>query len=163
MNDDHERRITRMEHVLFGPDEATEKGMVSRFMMTESIAVELKGYAVKLIALMVTGIVVALLNLVIVSSRPSQSGNGSTQSTSVITSDASRAADLVSRKEWLTVQDVAAREGLDEHTITNYIAREQIQPSPVKAGKSYQISPAYRIIPNSSEPSRTVANSATAH
>lgn len=156
MHDDHEKRINRLEHTLFGSDESPHTGLVSRFMMTESIALDLKSYAVKIVALLVIGILTAVLNLII-SSRPIHAGSA-TQSTSVITSDAARAAGSASRKEWFTVQEVADREKLDEHTITNYIARGQIQPPPVKAGKAYQIANDYRIIPNDTEPSRTLAN-----
>lgn len=55
--------------------------------------------------------------------------------------------DDQSRKTWLTTQQVAEREKVTERTILNYIEAGTIEPAPVKAGKEWQISADYRIIP----------------
>ncbi len=47
-----------------------------------------------------------------------------------------------SARTWLTTKDVATREGCDERTVLNYIARGQIVPMPEKDGKSWRISAA---------------------
>ncbi len=62
-----------------------------------------------------------------------------------------------SAKTWLTTKDVATREGCDERTVLNYIARGQIVPMPEKDGKSWRISAGFRIIPNPAESGGKVA------
>lgn len=61
-------------------------------------------------------------------------------------------------RTWLTTQELAEREGCDERTILNYIAAGQIEPAPVKVGKSWQIAEDFRIVPKDSECGGTVAN-----
>lgn len=148
--DDMERRMNDVERILFGRDDPS-RGLVSRFYMTESIALELKGMATKIQWLLITAIIIALLNLIM----GSHSSAPNTSQSMKIGTATEPVAD--SRKTWLTVQEVAAREKVDERTITNYIAREMIDPPPVKDGKSYKIALDYRIIPKGAEPIGTVA------
>jgi hypothetical protein len=63
-----------------------------------------------------------------------------------------------SARTWLTTREVAEREGCDERTVINYIAAGQIEPVPVKVGKSWQIAENFRIIPKDAETGGTVAN-----
>ena len=54
-------------------------------------------------------------------------------------------------KTWLTTKDVATREGISERTVINYIENGMIEPTPKKNGKSWEIAPEFRIVPNDSE------------
>lgn len=102
----------------------------------------------RLMWLVITAIVVAILGLVV---RPIQLPTPSHQSTSVITGSKDAASMPASAKTWLTTADVAAREKLTERTVINYIEAGQIQPPPVKAGKEWHIAANFRIIPKGSE------------
>lgn len=53
-------------------------------------------------------------------------------------------------KTWLTTKDVATREGISERTVINYIENGMIEPTPKKSGKSWEIAPEFRIVPNDS-------------
>ncbi len=63
-----------------------------------------------------------------------------------------------SARTWLTTREVAEREGCDERTVINYIAAGQIDPAPVKVGKSWQIAEDFHIVPKDAESGGTVAN-----
>ncbi|MDH4474889.1 MAG: helix-turn-helix domain-containing protein [Verrucomicrobiaceae bacterium] len=52
-----------------------------------------------------------------------------------------------SGRDYLTVQEVAEREGKDERTITLWIEGGRIEPAPTKVGKAWVISEDYRILP----------------
>lgn len=59
-----------------------------------------------------------------------------------------KTADIAeSAREYLTVQEVAARESKDERTILLWIETGRIDPAPIKNGKSWAISEDYRILP----------------
>ncbi len=62
---DHEKRITRLEATLWGSDDNPDRGLVSRHMMTEAIAMELKNDARKIIWLLITAVLLAVVNLVL--------------------------------------------------------------------------------------------------
>lgn len=62
-----------------------------------------------------------------------------------------KAAAETSAKTWLTTKDVAAKEGVTERTVLNYIEDKMIQPPPRFNGKSYEIATNFRIIPKDSE------------
>lgn len=81
-------------------------------------------------------------------------GNGVSQSVNVGAAETEMAD---SAKTWLTTRDVAEREGCDERTVLNYIARGQIVPMPEKDGKSWRIAENFRIIPPPSETGGKVA------
>lgn len=66
-------------------------------------------------------------------------------SQSVNVGEASKGAQ--SGREFLTVQEVAEREGRDERTILLWIESGRIQPEPVKEGKAWVIAEDYRILP----------------
>ncbi len=76
-------------------------------------------------------------------------GKGITQSVNVGQAEAALVKD--SAKTWLTTKDVAAREGITERTVINYIEQGMIEPTPRKNGKAYEIAANFRIIPKSSE------------
>ena len=80
-------------------------------------------------------------------------GKGISQSVNVGQHDkaAAAAAAEASAKTWLTTKDVAAREGITERTVINYIENGMIEPTPRKNGKSWEIAANFRIIPNDSE------------
>jgi hypothetical protein len=85
-----------------------------------------------------------------------QSGGKGSESQSVNVG-AAEAEMADSAKTWLTTRDVAEREGCDERTVLNCIARGQIVPMPEKDGKSWRISENFRIIPNPAESGGKVA------
>jgi len=62
-----------------------------------------------------------------------------------------KAVAETSAKTWLTTKDVAAKEGVTERTVLNYIKDKMIQPPPQFNGKSYDIATNFRIIPKDSE------------
>jgi hypothetical protein len=87
-----------------------------------------------------------------------QSGGKGNISNSINMGSAEADTEMVdSAKTWLTTKDVATREGCDERTVLNYIARGQIVPMPEKDGKSWRISEGFRIIPNPAESGGKVA------
>ena len=63
-----------------------------------------------------------------------------------------------SAKTWLTTKDVAAREGVTERTVINYIQKGMIEPAPVQNGKSWEIAEGFRIVPNAAEDCRPLPN-----
>jgi hypothetical protein len=106
--------------------------------------------------LWVTGSISTHSNQISVLFERTSGGKGITQSVNV----GSAAADtemVDSAKTWLTTRDVAEREGCDERTVLNYIARGQIVPMPEKDGKSWRIAENFRIIPPPSETGGKVA------
>lgn len=145
---DHEKRIQRLEAQLWGPDDNPDRGIVARVMMTESIALELKSYAQKIIWLLIAVVAAAVLNLVI----NRHSSPASTQSTSVITSEAAArtagAMQGASHRDYYLVSEVALREGKSERTIIEWIDQPgRILPQPTKVGKEWRIAADYRIPP----------------
>lgn len=87
-----------------------------------------------------------------------QSGGKGNISNSINMGSAEADTEMVdSARTWLTTKDVATREGCDERTVLNYIARGQIVPMPEKDGKSWRISEGFRIIPNPAESGGKVA------
>jgi hypothetical protein len=62
---DHEKRITRLEATLWCSDDNPDRGLVGRHMMTEAIAMELKNDARKIIWLLITAVLLAVVNLVL--------------------------------------------------------------------------------------------------
>jgi len=63
-------------------------------------------------------------------------------------------ADTDSAREYLTVQEVAEREGVTDRTVINWIEEGRIVPAPEKAGKSWAISESFRILPHVAEAGR---------
>ena len=106
--------------------------------------------------LWVTGSISTHSNQISVLFERTSGGKGITQSVNVGSAEAD--TEMVdSAKTWLTTKDVAEREGCDERTVLNYIARGQIVPMPEKDGKSWRISAGFRIIPNPAESGGKVA------
>ena len=88
-----------------------------------------------------------------------RSGSKGNMTNNVNVGEASAEETLeASARTWLTTREVAEREGCDERTVINYIAAGQIEPAPVKVGKSWQIAEDFRIVPKDSESGGTVAN-----
>lgn len=52
-----------------------------------------------------------------------------------------------SARVFLTVQEVAQREGVTDRTILNWIDEGRVQPAPMKEGKSWVIAENFRILP----------------
>ena len=145
--DDHEKRIHRLETQLWGTDDNPDRGLAARVMMTESIALELKGYAQKIVWLLMAALLLAVVNLVL---NKHTTAPAPSQSTSVITSDAAQAIGSLptsSRRDYLLVSEVASREGKSDRTILEWIEAGRIQPAPTKDGKEWRISAEYRIPP----------------
>lgn len=100
-----------------------------------------------------TDIAVLKMQLAISGSR----GNAMTNSVNVGSTGEAETLEA-SARTWLTTREVAEREGCDERTVINYIAAGQIEPAPVKVGKSWQIAENFRIVPKDAESGGTVAN-----
>lgn len=82
----------------------------------------------------------------------SNNRSGVSQSVNVGSADSIANEDeCESARTWLTTQEVAAREGITDRTVINYIAQKMIDPPPVQMGKAWHIAENYRIIPNNSE------------
>ena len=79
-----------------------------------------------------------------------QSGGKMNQNVNVGDSKES-ATEMTTARTWLTTKQVAEREKIDERTVLNYIAAGQIEPTPVKNGKAWQIAEHFRILPKTSE------------
>lgn len=78
--------------------------------------------------------------------RTSHRGSGNISGASI---NMGKAVEAVAERgrEFLTVQEVAEREGMDERTILLWIEGGRIEPVPVKEGKSWVIAEDYRILP----------------
>ena len=77
--------------------------------------------------------------------RGNRGGGGNISGASINVGKAENVAE--SGREYLTVQEVAEREQKDERTILLWIEGGRIDPTPIKAGKSWSISADYRILP----------------
>lgn len=80
-----------------------------------------------------------------------QGTKGISQSVNVGQHDKAATETATTARTWLTTKDVAAREKVDERTVLNYIEQGMIEPTPVKAGKAWQIAAHFRIIPKDAE------------
>ncbi len=143
--DELEQRTARLERAVFGDDDSSE-GLSARMKVQELHSGEIRENFRRLNWLLITGIVVGLLNLLI-SRNPLPATLPSHQSTSVNVGDAAEDITTNSGRTWLTVQEVAKREGITDRTILNYIDARMIEPEPTKHGKEWQISEKYRIVP----------------
>jgi len=83
--------------------------------------------------------------------RGQSNGSGVSQSVNVGEVKEADKPLEASAKTWLTTKDVAAREGITERTVINYIENGMIEPTPRKNGKAWEIAEHFRIIPNDSE------------
>ena len=75
--------------------------------------------------------------------------SGVSQSINVGQADSAKMAS--DHRDWLTVQEVATREGVTDRTILNYIEGRRISPAPTKDGREWRIAENFRILPNSAE------------
>ena len=146
-NEDHEERLARIERTIYGGDDSST-GLSARMRTTENSLTNIEDGIRKLVWLVVTAIVVAVLGLVV---RPMQMPSASHQSTSVITGQKDAATLPASAKTWLTTADVATREKVTERTVINYIEAGMISPPPLKSGKEWHIAENFRIIPKDAE------------
>lgn len=78
-------------------------------------------------------------------------GRGISQSVNVGQTEDAGTLVKDSAKTWLTTKDVAAREGISERTVINYIEHGMIDPEPRKNGKAWEIAEHFRIVPCDSE------------
>ena len=79
-------------------------------------------------------------------------GRGISQSVNVgEANDSATVTGKDSAKTWLTTKDVAAREGITERTVLNYIEQGMIDPEPRKNGKAWEIAEHFRIVPCDAE------------
>lgn len=85
--------------------------------------------------------------------RQSARNGGVTQSVNVgdASSAVTKADEDTSARTWLTVQEVAKREGKTDRSVLNYIESGMIDPEPLKQGKSWMIAEHYRIVPKEAE------------
>lgn len=145
-----EDRIERLERSVYGDDDSS-LGLSARMHMTETTLTKIDATLGKLNWLIIAGVVVGVLNLVINNRGASTAPTPQHQTTSVNMGDAEADLKNVSARTWLTTQEVAKREGVTDHTITNYIESQMIDPPPARDGKAWRIAENYRIIPSDSE------------
>ena len=87
--------------------------------------------------------------------RQSGRAGGVSQNVNVGDASALTKAGKDSARTWLTVQEVAKREGKTDRSVLNYIENGMIEPEPEKQGKSWLIAEHYRIVPKDAEPCGT--------
>jgi hypothetical protein len=87
-----------------------------------------------------------------------QTRNGGSQTTSVnvgsADSMAAQAGNEGVHRDYLVVDEVASKLGVEPRTVINYIAAQRFEPAPVKDGKEWHFSEKVRLLPNNSEPFR---------
>lgn len=143
------RRVSNLETTIYGPYDNRERGIASRFMMTEASVKKIESRADWIIVLLITGIITAVMNLVLTNNRSASAPNS--QSTSVITSDAASKAAAVqpeSHRDYFLVSEVAKIEGVTDRTIINWIDEKKIIPFPTETSKGWQIKKHYTIPEN---------------
>ncbi len=140
---DIETRLARCERTLYGDDDSSE-GLSARMHMTETTLEKIDATLSRVTWLMITGIIVGILNLVI--TRPGT--HAPSQSTSVITGDATDLTQFATHRTYLTTADVAAKEKVSVREVVDMIAQGEIEPPPEKIGREYRIAANYRILPH---------------
>lgn len=81
----------------------------------------------------------------ILQDRHSRGGGGNISGASINVGSAEDVAE--SGREYLTVQEVAEREGKAERTIIEWIETGRIHPPPSKAGREWCVAAEYRVLP----------------
>ena len=148
------QRVERIEHTLFG--DGSHDGVLAQMAELKSEMTHLNrsvdginANMAWIVRLLIAGIVTALLALVL---KPSESGDKNGNHISIgSTAVESLEAKASDHRDWLTVQEVATREGVTDRTILNYIESRRISPTPTKDGREWRIAENFRILPNSAE------------
>lgn len=65
MTEEMERRVKRLEGLLYGPEDEPEKSLIHRLMVTEGIVAEIRELHRRIQWLIIAGVLVGLLNLLI--------------------------------------------------------------------------------------------------
>ena len=123
--------------------------MEARHATMEAAIRTLQGMRIWIIAGVLVGILNALLKLLPVPSArdatttPLQPPPPSSNSNSLHIGTTPPAP--ASHAEWLTTEEVAARERRAPRTILTWIAEGRIQPPPVQSDRSWRISPGYTL------------------
>lgn len=146
MPHDEPDRLARLETAIFG-DGAANPGVLSQLGQlklelahTNRTLESINAHIAKGIWILLTAVIVALISLVM---RPGSSAPGSNASISVGATE----TVVDSARDYLTVSQVAAREGKAERTIIEWIETGRIQPAPTKPSKEWIIAANYRITP----------------
>lgn len=139
-----ETRLARCERAIFGDDDSSE-GLSSRMKIIELHIGEIRENFRRINWLLIAGVIVGILNLVL---KSPHSGSAPSQSTSVITGDASDLSQLTTHRTYLTTADVAAKEKVSVREVVDMIAQGEIEPPPEKTGREYRIAANYRILPH---------------
>ena len=149
------QRVERIEHALFG--DGSHDGVLAQMAELKSEMTHLNrsvdginANMAWIVRLLIAGIVTALLALVLrpASASGDKNGNHISIGATAVESLEAKASD---HRDWLTVQEVATREGGTDRTILNYIEGRRISPAPTKDGREWRIAENFRILPNSSE------------
>lgn len=145
-NQDPER-LDRLELAIFG-DGVNNPGVLSQLGQlklelahTNRTLESINAHIAKGIWILLTAVIVALLSLVM---RPTSAAPGSNASINV---GAATESIVETARDYLTVSEVAAREGKAERTIIEWIETGRIQPQPTKPSKEWIIAANYRITP----------------
>lgn len=144
---DHDlsERMTRVERVLFGPEDEPHKGHVTKVHVISENLDQIRELLKKAQWLLLAGIIVALLNLVI---KNNPGSAGTQQHTSINTSASGKQDEKpISKREYLTTSEVAEAEDKSVRTITDWIKKGYISPPPIEGAAGWMISPDYRVLP----------------
>ena len=139
-------RLARLETAIFG-DGAANPGVLSQLGQlklelahTNRTLESINAHIAKGIWILLTAVIVALISLVM---RPTSAALGSNASISVGATE----SVVDSARDYLTVSEVALREGKAERTILDWIETGRIDPAPTKPSKEWIIAAKYRITP----------------
>lgn len=146
MSHDDPDRLARLETAIFG-DGAANPGVLSQLGQlklelahTNRTLESINAHIAKGIWILLTAVIVALISLVM---RPTSAAPGSNASINVGATE----TIVDSARDYLTVSEVAAREGKAERTIIEWIETGRIDPAPTKPSKEWIIAAEYRITP----------------
>lgn len=147
MPHDDPDRLARLETAIFG-DGAANPGVLSQLGQlklelahTNRTLESINAHIAKGIWILLTAVIVALISLVM---RPTSAAPGSNASINV---GAATETVVDSARDYLTVSEVALREGKAERTIIEWIETGRIDPAPTKPSKEWIIAAKYRITP----------------
>lgn len=146
MPHDDPDRLARLETAIFG-DGAANPGVLSQLGQlklelahTNRTLESINSHIAKMVWVIIGAVLVALLSLII---RPTAAAPGNNASINVGATDTL----VESARDYLTVSEVALREGKAERTILDWIETGRIQPTPTKPSKEWIIAANYRITP----------------
>ncbi len=142
-------RLERLEMAIFG-DGGSNMGVLAKLgkieielAHTNRTLESINGHIAKIVWIILGAVIVAMMGLVL--RAPAAAGN----SASISVGASESVVD--SGRGYLTVAEVAAKEGKAERTILDWIEAGRVEPMPVKSAKSWVVAADYRILPHFAE------------